>query len=157
MPVTPQGHTYRQVAAYDVAPGQTVTVSAGGVGRPLAGKLVLPTSVKSVDMRQATHVYAQVKQDRAKSWVSYLPFVGGSGGVVTAHVTFVIEPDGKVRAEDVPPGEYVLIAVVRDPAPVRRPQDQVLARVEHTFVVPGVPKCPTDEVLDLGSIQLRSP
>jgi hypothetical protein len=69
-----------------------------------------------------------------------------------------LEPDGSFRIDDVEPGIYTLLIVVRE-----RPTDQShpaiggdeLGRVQREVTVPPIPGGRSDEPLDLGSTTLE--
>jgi RNA polymerase sigma factor (sigma-70 family) len=71
---------------------------------------------------------------------------------------FFPSKDGTFRADDVEPGNYKINVILRAPF-VRfegRAPD-VIGYAVMTFTVPARPACPTDEALDVGSIQLNPP
>jgi hypothetical protein len=69
--------------------------------------------------------------------------------------SFQVAPDAAIRADDVPPGDYQLEATLREPYTRSKPTQNLIGTAKLSFTVPDEPKCPTDEVLDLGTIELR--
>ncbi len=71
------------------------------------------------------------------------------------HYGTKVEPDGSFVFEDVPAGDYRLMARLPAPPPKGHvAPGKVIANLEHSFSVPKMPTGRSDEALDLGGLTL---
>lgn len=140
---------YISLGKYTTVAGETVTVKAGGVGRPVIGKLALPATLMQ-PVNFVGQVHCQIATDGIAAQV-----MRSLTASRRATPDFVVMSDGKIRADEVVPGEYTLRLTLREPHRKTAPFGQApLATGTITFTVPSSPACPTDEVLDVGTVQL---
>lgn len=159
----------------EVKPGQTVNVTIGGTGRPVIGKITVPSDYNepidwtcgfhSLDLKLpkpspfTKFMGTIVKQIWYKSW----KYSQESKAFEKArwekyrHYVVVINPDGTFRVEDVPAGKYELRMSVFEPPTSGRccGWGELIGRVSHEFEVPEMPGGRSDEPLDLGTLVLK--
>ena len=71
------------------------------------------------------------------------------------HFSFIIQPDGSFRVEDVPAGAYQLRAYIYSGENIASPgRPSIQARLTHEFIVPEMPGGRSDEPLDLDRLEL---
>ncbi len=169
-----------QLGSFRPTAGQTTKISAGGKGRPVVAKLLLPPtittpvdfngqlSVSVASNRSFNSPFAQSHypddfpdmteqqqtqwyQDQMKTRIETAP-----PSVVDPDVQFITLADGAMRANNVAPGTYRVYATLREAWQPGRPNVQDLGHAILSFTVPATPACPTDEPLDIGAIQLTS-
>jgi hypothetical protein len=152
MRVMMSSHAVRVV----VEPGQTVRVTIGGTGRPVTGRVVVPSgSDRKVEFRQ---MEASLTRDQARVAI---PWFGDGGGAaagedVPRSFAVAVKPDGSFRADDVPAGTYQLRIVLYEPSPDSRMvyRGPLIGRVVREVEVPEMPGGRSDEPLDLGDLEL---
>lgn len=88
-----------------VAPGETTTVSIGGSGRRVVGKLALPDSLKG-----ASRLYGRLAELRSREL--------DENEQPKRFARFDLESDGSFHIDNVDPGEYVLVVTLREPPQV---------------------------------------
>jgi thiol-disulfide isomerase/thioredoxin len=155
-----------------VKPGETVHVGIGGMGRPVIGRVTVPSEVAGRNdwaysmnaiRRVQPEVHAPPDLDatgrnrwfddwsRSEEGKAYLKAARRADAVK-------VESDGSFRAEDVEPGPYELLFEVDEP-----PADPSrcgiggdrLASARRRFIVPDMPGSRSDVPLDLGAIVLE--
>lgn len=156
-----------------VEPGATATVTLGGKGRPLVGRVEPPEGWASrVDFTDNSH--ASIESDRP--WMPYplalfrgkTSLQGGESSQWTrlwwgspegrdyrdrrVALSVGLAADGTFRLDDVPPGDYRLAVDVNAESP-REPGP--FGRINLAFTVPPIPGGRSDEPLDLGPLRLR--
>jgi peroxiredoxin len=178
IPTDPNSSRYDQIGGYDVKPGQTLTVNAGGEGQPVIGKIIPAPGVTDAFDLNTTQVYASPKQqlrmnypfpdnfpdldvEEQQKWYQefaktpqFAEIQKQMSSMVT--VQFTVLRDGSFRQDEVRPGTYQLHAYHREPWGGRT-QPKVLGQANVSFTVPQLPNGVSDDPLDLGSISLKSP
>ncbi|MCK4283159.1 MAG: hypothetical protein KAX44_02495, partial [Candidatus Brocadiae bacterium] len=124
-----------------VAPGETHQVDLGGVGRPVIGRLVMPTGGPLPVGYATVHMFPRDDETRGP----------GAAGMRFGNKA---ESDGTFRIEDVRPGPYTLRASLYELRP--RDRDGIIrGHASYDFEVPGVPDGWSDEPLDLGTLEFE--
>jgi beta-lactamase regulating signal transducer with metallopeptidase domain/protocatechuate 3,4-dioxygenase beta subunit len=125
-----------------VKPGETVSVTIGGTGRPVIGKIANFDSIKN-----------NVDGQRLQCYV--MPRFGGSSSQM---LPVKYEPDGTFRVEDVPAGDYVLYSNSGGSFMGGRGGSGAPdGGSTYSFTVPDVPGGRSGEPLDLGVVDLTPP
>jgi hypothetical protein len=125
-----------QMYRYVVGPGQTIAATMGGIGRPVVARAVPPP-------------------DRASSARGFLHPLGVTRGNPTGRVMkypATVDPDGTVRAEDVPGGEFQLTVSYSE---ADGAEMEEVAGGSISVSVPPAPPGGTDEPLDVGRVEVR--
>jgi peroxiredoxin len=142
----------------------------GGVGRPVVAKLIVPTAMKLADgrgtegsLRLVRPVFikpgnweeltaAQQAKVRGEFQASaeYRQYADS-----VRNVALTIAADGSLRAEDVPPGEYVLSVYGLVPTPGEPTHLRMRGSADTSVVMPPAPGGRGDEPLDAGTLELR--
>jgi RNA polymerase sigma factor (sigma-70 family) len=161
-------------AAVRVEPGETARVTVGGRGQPVVGRLEPPEGwPRPVDYTDRGEV--MIERDRPEFPVPMRFYRGRTSppvielerwfdewkkgpegrayddGIVRIRVG--LQPDGSFRVDDVPAGEYRLVARVGEDERGREPGP--FARLSRAFTIPPIPGGRSDEPLDLGAIRFR--
>jgi protocatechuate 3,4-dioxygenase beta subunit len=123
----------------EVKAGETTTVTIGGTGRPVIGKVAIPDPVKD-KLDWGTLDYHVRNQSP-------------EGANRTLGMKF--ERDGTFRVDDVPAGDYLLRFSAYAPAEQPRGfRGEPIGSLNHPFTVPEMPGGRRDEPLDLGVLEL---
>ncbi len=152
-----------------VEPDKTTWVDLGGTGRPVVGRFVLPSGIKSgavfpylnqtLTLIQPEPPYPEeLKREDREAWLdSWLTTDEGkaytrSKGTYDTNV----RPDGRFRVEDVTAGKYELHGEVHEPAQgLPGSYGPEVASITKEITVPEIPGSRSDEPLDLGTIELK--
>jgi RNA polymerase sigma factor (sigma-70 family) len=175
-PAEGQGRAYWSIGeAVRVEPGETARIVLGEAGRPVVGRVEPPAGwdqpvdfVKDGGVLLETHrantpyppelfrgkstLQSTTWSEWSREWRSSPE--GRAAIDSQVRIRVALAPDGTFRIDDVPPGEYHLVASVgddrgnRDPGPF-----EPLMRV---VTVPPIPGGRTDDPLDLGTLTLRA-
>jgi peroxiredoxin len=163
------------------APGQTVTVSLGGDGRPVVGKVIIPDELsnrKDWDFSDCTvskHItmpLPPMPPDVTASPPSlqaqwYQQFVQTQAGqkflkkrsdaqLETQQYPGQISSDGRFRVEDVTAGpESIHIEIVTGVDDASHRSGKVIAAAEARFVVPEIPGGRSDEPMKIPDISMQ--
>jgi protocatechuate 3,4-dioxygenase beta subunit/thiol-disulfide isomerase/thioredoxin len=135
---------------FDAAPGETIVVKIGGIGRPVVGQLAWPSDTQNksfnygqhrlstklnpnalMDLRKqllpedyATWNVEQqqdwAKTDQGKNVIDKLKAASTQINGTQRNYSFTIDPDGRFRIENVEPGTYQLTLQVNDPPPANQ-------------------------------------
>jgi hypothetical protein len=127
-----------------VVPGQTAQVTIGGTGRPVIGRIELPTGAKISDnwTYDRCSIYTDLSQgNRAPTQINDYPFL--------------VQKDGSFRIEDAAAGTYTLDIKLRATGSDRNlNRTEMRASLSHNFTLPPIPTGRSDAPLDLGKIYL---
>jgi RNA polymerase sigma factor (sigma-70 family) len=141
-----------------VGPGQMHHISSGGHGRPVVAKLALPPTLNGQQISWGQQLSVEPVNaggdSIASKVVSILTMTVPSS--TPQSIDLIARGDGTVRADDVDPGTYSAVLVLRESWEKSRSPKE-LARATVNVTVPSTPACPTDEVLDVGTIQMKAP
>jgi RNA polymerase sigma factor (sigma-70 family) len=156
-------------AYVDVQPGKTHDVQLGGTGRPVVGQLVQPKEAKHpllwMDQTHWSEGTAEVLP--AHRWPQIPPGLtpgqqdaelakwgntdeGRSAKRNLFKITFLVNPDGTFRIEDLRPGQYHL-AITTTLGP---DVSETLATLDYDLTVPEMAGARNDEPLDVGPLEV---
>ena len=154
---------HRPVATLEVKPGETVVTNVGGGGRIVTGKLQFDSDVspdlKSCFVTIATSMAAYRDKLRQLKTDAERQAFNDSDEVVAAKRNIrsfpaTVQPDGSIRAEEVPPGTYELNFRKHF-----RPEAPTASRTTVTctqeVIVPPAANENDDSVVDWGIIELN--
>ena len=160
--------------AVRVEDGQTATITVGGQGRAVVGRVEPPEGwTQPVDFSSRSN--ASIRTDRTNNpyplelmrgktslsdpgwseWLRSWPRTAEGRAYADARFATTVQlgPDGSFRVDDVPPGEHRVTIRV---AELTRPLDRgPFAAMTRTFEVPSIAGGRADEPLDLGVLRLR--
>jgi len=161
---------YTSSTSVIVEPGKTATVTIGGRGRPLIGKLIIPDAIKAVSWKitqlglttagegpKTPENFKTMTDEQRKQWIeqwrkspegnAYLESMKHQRNYVPE-----LKPDGSFRIEDVEPGTYTLIFGINSPGANNLPWGEEIARTTKTVIVAEIPGGKSDEPMDLGAV-----
>jgi beta-lactamase regulating signal transducer with metallopeptidase domain/thiol-disulfide isomerase/thioredoxin len=170
--------SWTQREKVDAVAGKTVTITLGGKGRPVVGRVQVPPAlVGKVDwyrgsfaIRSRLHLPGRVLPPdwntmdaaaRAKwnqEWRKR-PDVQQYNKELASEKDYpvVVRPDGAFRVDDVVAGTYTInIRVEPPPGPDGRLSSEAMAFASQEFTVPPMPGGRSDEPLNLGTIGLAT-
>jgi hypothetical protein len=168
--MTPHNHGVNNPAAQsffpldriELKPGETATVTLGGVGRPVVGKLVPPEEIdhwwtharlecseppEDIDFRNIDFNNEELMKEIMEA--QYRNFAKRENSLRSA-----VAPDGTFRIDDVSEGDWQL-TVTLDSYP--QGQWKRIGTLEHTFTVAAIPGGVSDEPMDLGTLEIKKP
>jgi peroxiredoxin len=152
-----------------VEPGKTATVTIGGTGRPVVGRIAMPEDART----RATGGWTFGHLSLSSDWLPLPPYPQDRmemeeewwlqqratlqkrlEEMPTPYqvATFQPQPDYSFRIDDVPAGTYMLTVQIYGPASSGQPD--MIGVVHRTIEVPATPDGPSDEPLDLGELPL---
>ena len=165
-----------------VNPGQTLEVKVGGKGRPVAGRLVLPTgNSKKIDWKvgwisistkwdiespkpRYPEGFAAMSQEEQREWLmqwrqsdelkAYREEVEAAQEQ-RRNYPVVMNEDGSFICDGVEAGHYQLRGSFQEPSNDRMFMGKVIGSIEVEFDVPEIPNSVSNEVLDLGSFEIE--
>ena len=123
----------------EIKAGETTSVTIGGTGRPVIGKVVIPEEVKDrLDWQNLDYyVRSQSAEGPSQFWA------------------FKLESDGTFRAENIPAGDHCFyLTAYGIPADSRSYRGERIGSLTHPFTVPDIPGGRSDAPLDLGVLEL---
>ena len=163
----------------EVAAGETATVTVGGGGRGVIGRLPLPEGFEkkqlsshrvsaNIELKQgeiplpASWEEMDVKAQHAWHREWYVSEAGIAHVRAARRYAVEVEDDGSFRADDVPAGEYTLSVQIFRPEPQvnyywtgRFAAPSPIASVTHEFEVPEVEGEEDAKPVDLGNLRLE--
>jgi thiol-disulfide isomerase/thioredoxin len=167
---------YSHAVPIEVKAGQIVSVTVGGTGRPVIGKVTVPSdynepinwayghnslSLKMPEPPRPDDIN-EMTQEEIQAW--YESWKNSEEGKAFEEARWKkrrnyavkIEHDGTFRVEDVPADKYQLRISVHEP-PVGRQCGfgELIGWVHHEFDVPEMPGGRSDEPLDIGALELE--
>ena len=161
--------TYRQVAAVNIKPGETVSANIASAGRPVTGHFrmaetnisfaiegfhgaLLDPKVSELE-RQIRKVSDAEERKRLTQSDEYRRAIG------SPRYNVYLSEEGVFRAEDVPPGEYRLSAQYFDPKTVQPKLGYTQMTVyssTQTITIPPSTDATKPEPYDCGTIDFKS-
>ena len=130
---------YSHSVYVDAKAGQTASVTIGGTGRPVTGKVRVPDYLKEKFDWQHTDYGLRIDSSEG-------PY---------QQLGFKINRDGTFRIEDVPTGGYYFyVNAYAPPADARRFRVERIGLISQHFTIPEMPNGRSDEPLDLGVMEL---
>ena len=135
-----------------VKAGETNRVTIGGTGRPVIGRLQIPTTVTNAPARMTVarggwmFVYPDSTTKRTSHAISITLYT------TNRELTAQMSLDGTFRVEDITPGTWHLLMNILN-VPKDGGDDKTMATAGRIFVVPEMPDGRSDEPLDLGTIE----
>ena len=130
---------FTQLTPIEVKAGGMTSVTIGGTGRPVLGKVVIPDDVRDRIDQQSLEYFIRSQ----------------SAGGASRIWAFKLEPDGIFRAEDVPAGDYCLyVYAFSRPTTPRAFRGEQIGSLTNPFTIPDMPGGRSDEPLDLGTLEL---
>lgn len=147
-----------------VEPGQTATVTVGGTGRPVIGKVVADDPAQKIAWTSGNHSISKVQPNYPsyRTAEEYQQWNRSAEGKAlranNRYYAIVFASDGTFRADDVPPGQYTINFHFTEPRVNDQPSSgasigQVSGR---QFEVGALPGGRSDEPLDLGTFTLKT-
>jgi hypothetical protein len=169
---SPNMTSYTHAVPVSFVAGETHRVAIGGTGRPVVGRFLLPEGATDVPSLNFGHFSIALKVDepqlpeelknaspeeQQKWWTAYAATPEYQELQAKRRwYSFMVEPDGRFRAEDIPAGEYQLSAQFMPPPTPNRGYGEIIAAANRTFTIDELPGGRSDEPLDLGKIELMS-
>ncbi len=169
------GNSYANVRPIQVLSGRTVQVTLGGTGRPVVGRLVRPKdSNEPVDFAWGTYIltpawpeeprpadYNEMTEPQQTQWHKEWSETPESKTLWDAwrrnpncrSYAFGVHEDGSFRIEDVIPGQYRLMVLLRELSPPR-PSVKSIGPYFAIVEVPQMAEVYTSKPLDLGAVTL---
>ena len=156
----------------DVKPGETARAELGGQGLPVVAKIALPpgfdpngdyitnSHFEIVSDRPMIPYPTELRARRDRSTIDWgKRWFASTEGHAYRRKFFrfgqaKLLPDGTIRAEDVPPGEYRLtLTYSADPIRDRGISPERIAHATKQFTIPELPGGRSDEPFDLGVLR----
>lgn len=130
---------YSHSMSLETKAGQTASITIGGIGRPITGKIQVPDYLKEKFDWQHTDYGLRINSSEG-------PY---------RQLGYKIEGDGAFRIDDVPEGDYQLyVNAYEPPADPRTFRGERIGLLSLHFKVPEIPNDRSDEPLDLGVLEL---
>jgi len=168
--------TFSHAVPVEIKSGETITVTIGGTGRPVVGKVAAPADYKqpinwnyghnSLSLKLSEppghENLEQMSMEERRSW--YETWSNSDEGKAFIEeqrkqrqfYTFKIEHDGTFRIEDVPAGKYQLSIMVHEPPVATKcGYGELIGMVSHEFDIPEMPGGRSDEPLHIGPLELE--
>jgi cytochrome oxidase Cu insertion factor (SCO1/SenC/PrrC family) len=161
------GYTPSHRIAVDVAPGPATRIQIGGTGRPVVGRLALPSGVAMNHFRNGParlHTeplpmpippeLPRLTDEQWSAWRDALRWTPQWEMYFEGEHQYAVafRPDGTFRIEDVPAGRYILELPFHGNAGGDQPARR--AYVKADVVVPEMAGGRSDEPLDIGVIPM---
>jgi uncharacterized GH25 family protein len=175
--------SFSAAVSVDVKPGETASVSMGGTGQPIVGKITIPssfphnwtagiaslrphmTNLKGPDMPLSIRLgSAEAKRKWYADWVKTPEgnaFMAAQTKAMQngwTNIAFVVQPDSTFHIDDVPAGTYdMFMQFYPDDVMRSGTWDHPLGTVQKQIVIPAMPGGRSDEPLDVGTIPVSPP
>jgi hypothetical protein len=166
----PDSRSWSVETSVEVRSGETAQVQIGGMGRRVTGRFVLADARKVDWLSQVCGASLATNSKPPSSPPPAFDVIAARNGVFELPegwrtweraqrcFTLQVAADGSFASEDVPPGPYLLRAIVTEfPMPPRaNPVDYLLKPLARLSAEVSVPGEPTDNTpLDLGTFSLQ--
>ena len=112
--------------------------------------LIRPQFLRPTDWDSLDRQQQQTLREKFEESDEYRRYEGRSH-----QITAAMNADGSFRADDIPPGQYVLSIDVQAPTPGSPANWRRIASVEKGVVVPEIPGGRSDVPIDVGTLQLQ--
>ncbi len=154
------GWSWSHLQRLTVKTGAVTTVTYGGTGRPVIGKVVLSDPTRKIEWPSGHHTLgtrwprppANVRTpEEIRAWQQNSPEVKEARANQRYYAPTWSE-DGAFRIDDVLPGRYQLTLMFMEPSD-NFPQTSI-GSINREVEVPEIPGGQTDEPLDLGELKL---
>jgi beta-lactamase regulating signal transducer with metallopeptidase domain len=179
VPIGQHSRRWMRFERVTVGPGQTVTVTLGGKGRPVVGKLAFLEGLAGtfqsdrVQVNVSSHYVGPpqppfppgweamddaAKEAWGKEWMKTDEGKAYRAAAEEANrnrksFSAVVQPDGSFETAEVTSGAWTLSATgMSEPVNGR---STAIARLRHDFIMPEIPGGVSDEPLDLGDLVLQ--
>ena len=131
-----------QAMPVTVEAGKTASVSLGGLGRPVIGKLISDASlISKVDWYYGYYAV----------WTAH-----SNPGEFRRYFPLKVEADGSFRVEDIPAGTYEFKARILQPPTGSIAGNKAMATAAKEFTVADMPGGRSEQPLDIGTISLSA-
>ena len=131
---------YTHSTSVETRAGETISVTIGGTGRPVTGRINIPDYLNGKFDWQHTDYGLRVNSPEN-------PY---------RQLGFRFEGDGSFRIDDVPAGDYYLyVHAYEPPVDSRALRGNRIGLLSHHFTVSEMPNGRSDESLDLGILELE--
>ena len=137
--ISERSSRYSHSTSVEAKAGETVSITIGGLGRPVTGKVLVPDYLKEKFDWQHTDYGLRIDSSEG-------PY---------RQLGFKIQGDGAFRIDDVPAGDYYLyVNAYAPPAAPRSFRGERIGLLSQHFTIPEMPNGRSDEPLDLGALEL---
>lgn len=160
IPIGRGGWSWSHLQRLTVKAGEVTTVTYGGTGRPVIGKVVLSDPTRKMDWASGHHTLGTRwprppsnlrTPEEIRAWQKNSPEVKEAQANQRYYAPTWSE-DGAFRIDDVVPGRYQLTLMFMEPSD-SFPQTSI-GSISREVEVPEIPGGQTDEPLDLGELKL---
>jgi sugar lactone lactonase YvrE/peroxiredoxin len=168
--------SFSHAVPVEVKADKTATVSIGGTGRPITGKIATPADYNqpinwsyaeaSINTKwpesPRPNNYDEMTDEEKQKW--YIQWQDSKEGKAfmdklrkeQRSYTIKIEPNGSFRVEDVPQGKYNINISIYEPPPARRCGfGDLIGSAGHSFEIAPMPGGRSDEPCDVGTLLLK--
>ncbi len=165
--------SFSHAVPVEIRAGQTATVSIGGTGRPVTGKVVADADYNEPVNWSFGHSmimpefpkpdnYEKMTDEEKKAW--HIQWQDSNEGKAFMEnlrrkyrwYAIKVESDGSFRVEDVPEGKYNLsISVFEPPAARQCGFGELIGSAHREFGISEMPGGRSDEPCDVGTLQLE--
>jgi peroxiredoxin len=149
------------IPAFSVDPGQVTRLVLGGTGRPVVGRLSLPDEMEAIPVKRVNAGFwsraersgrpeGRTDEERKQR--------DEEAGNNRRWFGFTPQPDGTFRMEDVPPGNYEIVAsCYEEISEVQNRELRMVGMVRRTITVPEIPgeKGDAAKPFDIGTVSLE--
>ncbi|HTD65113.1 MAG TPA: hypothetical protein VK846_01115, partial [Candidatus Limnocylindria bacterium] len=152
-----RGWGYSHIQSITVKTGETTTVTMGGNGRIVVGKLTVSDPSHAMDWRQSGHhtlsYYPKPPPfkglDEYRAWENLPETIAARKNIRS--YTLQVQEDGTFRVDDVVAGTYDLRVQLRDASNNAPGFQNTIGTLTTNVVVPALLDAPAAPVLDLGT------
>ncbi len=156
----------------EAAAGRTASVTIGGAGRPVVGRVVPPAGmVENLDLTRAQgrlelvlpppypEEFPTWDAQRKQAWWSDFRATDAGRDYFRRHnrYSIAVAANGTFRAEDVPAGLYQLIITIAQPLddPAGNVGPRITGQAKRQVVLPELPGGRSDQPFEVGAVELE--